>query len=93
MTLTSNRIAGSPLEPRSYVADYSPPTDQCTLWATTQVPHMLRRWICRYALFIPEHKLRVHLSGCRRRVWPKGQFFASRFSTVVWMARELKTSG
>ena len=40
MTLTSNRVAGSPLEPRSYVADYSPQNDQCTLWATTQVPHM-----------------------------------------------------
>ena len=59
LTLDSNRLAGNPLEPRCYLASYEPETDHCTLWATTQVPHMLRRWICKYALNIPEHKLRV----------------------------------
>jgi carbon-monoxide dehydrogenase large subunit len=89
MTLTSNRVAGSPLEPRSYVADYSPETDQCTLWATTQVPHMLRRWICKYALFIPEHKLRVISPDVGGGFGQKVNFCVE-ISTVVWMARELK---
>jgi aerobic carbon-monoxide dehydrogenase large subunit len=89
MTLTSNRVAGSPLEPRSYVADYSPQTDQCTLWATTQVPHMLRRWICKYALFIPEHKLRVISPDVGGGFGQKVNFCVE-ISTVVWMARELK---
>ena len=88
MTLTSNRVAGSPLEPRSYVADYSPQTDQCTLWATTQVPHMLRRWICKYALFIPEHKLRVISPDVGGGFGQKVNFCVE-ISTVVWMAREL----
>ena len=89
MTLTSNRLAGSPLEPRSYVADYSPQTDQCTLWATTQVPHMLRRWICKYALFISEHKLRVISPDVGGGFGQKVNFCVE-ISTVVWMARELK---
>jgi carbon-monoxide dehydrogenase large subunit len=89
MTLTSNRVAGSPLEPRSYVADYSPQTGQCTLWATTQVPHMLRRWICKYALFIPEHKLRVISPDVGGGFGQKVNFCVE-ISTVVWMARELE---
>jgi carbon-monoxide dehydrogenase large subunit len=89
MTLTSNRVAGSPLEPRSYVADYSAQNDHCTLWATTQVPHMLRHWICKYALFIPEHKLRVISPDVGGGFGQKVNFCVE-ISTVVWMARELK---
>jgi carbon-monoxide dehydrogenase large subunit len=89
MTLTSNRVAGAPLEPRSYLAEYSAQTNHCTLWATTQVPHMLRRWICKYALFIPEHKLRVVSPDVGGGFGQKVNFCVE-VSTVVWMARELK---
>lgn len=89
MTLTSNRVAGAPLEPRSYLAEYSAETNHCTLWATTQVPHMLRRWICKYALFIPEHKLRVVSPDVGGGFGQKVNFCVE-VSTVVWMARELK---
>ncbi len=88
MTLTSNRIAGNPLEPRCYLADYSPQTGHCTLWATTQVPHMLRRWICKYTLFIPEHKLRVVAPDVGGGFGNKVNFH-TEVSTVVWMSREL----
>lgn len=89
MTLVSNRIAGNPIEPRCYIADYSAQTDRCTLWATTQVPHMLRRWICNYALFIPEHKLRVIAPDVGGGFGNKVNFH-TEVSTVVWMSRELK---
>jgi carbon-monoxide dehydrogenase large subunit len=89
MTLTSNRVAGNPMEPRCYLADYSPQSDRCTLWATTQVPHMLRRWICRYTLFIPEHKLRVVAPDVGGGFGNKVNFH-TEVSTVVWMSRELK---
>jgi aerobic carbon-monoxide dehydrogenase large subunit len=89
LTLVSNRVAGSPLEPRAYVADYETRRDHCTLWATTQVPHMLRRWICKYALFIPEHKLRVVSPDVGGGFGQKVNFCVE-ISTIVWMARELK---
>jgi carbon-monoxide dehydrogenase large subunit len=59
MVLDSNRVAGSPMEPRSYVADHDPDRGELTLWATTQTPHYLKRWLANYTLFIPEHRIRV----------------------------------
>ncbi|HEY2186049.1 MAG TPA: xanthine dehydrogenase family protein molybdopterin-binding subunit [Xanthobacteraceae bacterium] len=88
LTLESNRIAGNPLEPRSYLASCESETDRCTLWATTQVPHMLRRWICKYTLNIPEHKLRVIAPDVGGGFGNKVNFHVE-VSTVVWMAREL----
>jgi carbon-monoxide dehydrogenase large subunit len=88
LTLDSNRLAGNPLEPRCYLASYEPETDHCTLWATTQVPHMLRRWICKYALNIPEHKLRVIAPDVGGGFGNKVNFHVE-VSTIVWMSREL----
>ena len=89
LTLVSNRVAGNPMEPRSYVADYDPDTDRSTLWATTQVPHFLRRWICKYTLGIPEHKLRVIAPDVGGGFGVKAPFTVE-VSTIVWMARSLR---
>ncbi|MEC7488190.1 MAG: xanthine dehydrogenase family protein molybdopterin-binding subunit [Pseudomonadota bacterium] len=59
MTLPSNRVAGSPMEPRSYLCDFNPDNDQYTFYATCQTPHYLRRWLAVHTLFVPEHKIRV----------------------------------
>ena len=86
LTLVSNRVAGNPLEPRSYLCQWSAKDDGGTLWATTQVPHMLRRWICKYALHIPEHRLRVIAPDVGGGFGQKVNF-TPEVSTVVWMAR------
>lgn len=54
-----NRVTGCPMEPRVYLGSYDPADDRYTLWASTQVPHITRRWLAEDSLFIPEHKLRV----------------------------------
>lgn len=59
MTLPSNRVAGSPMEPRCYLCDFDPTTERYTFYATTQTPHYLKRWLAVYTLFVPEHKIRV----------------------------------
>ena len=59
MTLPSNRVAGSPMEPRSYLCDFDIATERYTLYATTQTPHYLRRWLSNYTLFVPENNIRV----------------------------------
>ena len=59
MTLDSQRVAGSPLEPRAYVSEYDPDSGEITLWATSQTPHYFKRWLANYTLFVPEHKIRV----------------------------------
>ena len=59
MTLPSNRLAGSPMEPRCYLCDFDATTERYTFYATTQTPHYLKRWLAVYTLFVPEHKIRV----------------------------------
>ena len=89
LTLVSSRIMGSPLEPHSFVARHDAASDETTLWATNQMPHMLRQWICQQTLHIPEHKLRVIAPDVGGSFGAKGSFLPE-VSTVVWMARLLR---
>jgi aerobic carbon-monoxide dehydrogenase large subunit len=57
-TFTSGRQAAVPLEPRGAVAAFDPATGRVTLFASTQMPHLLRTGIAD-ALGIPESELRV----------------------------------
>ncbi|MDX3905966.1 MAG: xanthine dehydrogenase family protein molybdopterin-binding subunit [Pigmentiphaga sp.] len=86
LVLPSNRLAPSPIEPRSYVCSYDAADDRYTLWAPTQQPHYLRRWLAVYALFIPEHKLQVISPAVGGSFGIKGNF-PVEVSTVVWASR------
>ena len=59
MTLVSNRLAGSPLETRAVLSQFDAASGRYTVWATSQTPHYMRRWLAKYLLFEPEHKIRV----------------------------------
>ncbi len=52
------RLIPSAMEPRAAVAQYNPATEELTLWATTQNPH-IHRLLMSGILGIPEHRLRV----------------------------------
>jgi aerobic carbon-monoxide dehydrogenase large subunit len=86
LKLQNNRLAASPLEPRAYLCDYDPAVDRYTLYATSQQPHYLRRWLSVYTLHIPEHKIRVVSPDVGGGFGVKG-FFAVEVSTVVWAAK------
>ncbi len=88
LDLVSNRVLGSPMEPHSFVARHDAALDETTLWATTQMPHMLKQWLCQHTLFIPETKLRVVAPDVGGSFGAKGGFMPE-VSTIVWMAREL----
>ncbi len=57
-TFFTNRQSGNPLEPRGLVAYFEPRTEQLTVWASTQVPHLMRTALAEF-LRLPEHRLRV----------------------------------
>lgn len=59
MTLDSNRVAGNPLEPRVFLAQYEEESGHYTVWCTSQIPHYFRRWLAKYLLHESEHKIRV----------------------------------
>ncbi len=87
--LKNSRLAANPMEPRAYLCDYDAATDRYLLYATTQQPHYLRRWLSIYTLHIPESKMRVVSPDVGGGFGVKG-FFATEVSTVVWAARLLR---
>jgi aerobic carbon-monoxide dehydrogenase large subunit len=87
--LRNSRLAANPLEPRAYLCDYDAAADRTTLYATSQQPHYLRRWLSLYTLHIPEHKIRVVSPDVGGGFGVKGNF-AVEVSTVVWAAQLLR---
>src|SRR6266446_4552674 len=88
LRLTNSRLAANPMEPRAYLCDYDAAADRYTLYATSQQPHYLRRWLSIYTLHVPEHKIRVISPDVGGGFGVKG-FFATEVSTVVWAAQIL----
>jgi carbon-monoxide dehydrogenase large subunit len=86
--LENTRLSANPLEPRAYLCDYDAAADRYTLYATSQQPHYLRRWLSVYTLGIPEHKMRVISPDVGGGFGAKG-LFATEVSTVVWAAKLL----
>src|SRR5215470_17306323 len=89
LTLMNSRLAANPLEPRAYLCDYDAASDRYTLYATSQQPHYLRRWLSLYTLHIPEHRLRVISPDVGGGFGAMG-IFAVEVSTVVWAAGILR---
>ncbi len=86
LTLPSQRLAASPIEPRSYACRYDAYDERYTLYASMQMPHFLRRWLAVYALFIPEHKLQVICPDVGGGFGSKGNF-SPEVATIVWASK------
>ncbi len=86
--LHNSRLAANPLESRAYLCEYDAAADRYTLYATTQQPHYLRRWLSLYTLHIPEHKIRVVSPDVGGGFGVKGNF-AVEVSTIAWAAQLL----
>jgi carbon-monoxide dehydrogenase large subunit len=89
LDLHNSRLAANPLEPRAYLCEYDAASDRYTLYATTQQPHYLRRWLSVYTLHIPEHKIRVVSPDVGGGFGVKGNF-AVEVSTIAWAAQILR---
>ena len=89
LQLHNSRLAANPLEPRAYLCEYDAAADRYTLYATTQQPHYLRRWLSVYTLHIPEHKIRVISPDVGGGFGVKGNF-AVEVSTIAWAAQVLR---
>src|SRR5580700_7095061 len=87
--LRNSRLSANPIEPRAYLCDYDTAADRYTVYATSQQPHYLRRWLSVYTLHIPEHKVRVISPDVGGGFGVKGNF-AVEVSTIVWAAQLLK---
>jgi carbon-monoxide dehydrogenase large subunit len=53
------RLNGNALETRGSIGEYDPVDDRYTLYANTQLPHILRSELCRMVFGIPDSQMRV----------------------------------
>jgi carbon-monoxide dehydrogenase large subunit len=58
LTLTIGRAGGQPMETRGLVAEYNAVAGLLTVWASSQVPHQVRQFICDL-LDLEPHRVRV----------------------------------
>jgi CO/xanthine dehydrogenase Mo-binding subunit len=94
LTLQIGRAGGQPMETRGLVAEYSAMAGLLTVWASTQVPHQVRQFICDL-LDLPPHRVRVLAPdvgggfGAKLIVYPEDvliPFLALRFGRPVrWL--------
>lgn len=59
LELVNQRLIPTAMEPRATVAQWSAPTEEMTVWTTSQNPHPIRLLLSAFTLGIPEHQLRV----------------------------------
>jgi len=56
--MVNQRLIPNPMEPRGVLANYDPGQETLTVWASTQVPNLLRTLLSTIVR-LPEHKIRV----------------------------------
>src|SRR5215217_2769983 len=55
----NQRLIPTAMEPRGSIGNYDPSTEEYTLWATSQAPHVHKLVVAAFVLSIPEQKIRV----------------------------------
>lgn len=55
----NQRLIPTAMEPRGSVGQYDPGTEEYTLWATSQAPHVHKLLVAAFILGVPEQKVRV----------------------------------
>ena len=83
-----NRLVGNPMEPRAAIAEFHPETGHCTLWSTSQFPHVVRLLMGLFVLNIPQQKLRVIAPDVGGGFGVK-QFHYAEEAVVTWACRKV----
>jgi aerobic carbon-monoxide dehydrogenase large subunit len=58
-SIFNQRLIPTAMEPRGSIGNYDPSTEEYTLWATSQAPHVHKLVVAAFVLGIPEQKIRV----------------------------------
>ncbi len=88
LELVNQRLVANAMEPRCYLAEYEPASQQYTLYTTSQNPHVIRLLMGAYVLAIPEHKLRVVAPDVGGGFGSKIYHYAEE-AIVTWASRKL----
>ena len=86
LVMRNTRVTGSPMEPRACVGEYDSRRESYTLYASTQFPHAISRWLAEETLRISMRKVRVVAPDVGGGFGTKGYLYME-YAVVLWAAR------
>lgn len=89
LDIRSPRITGNPIEPRTYVGSHNRRHDRYTLWATTQLPHNIRKILAQYTFGCSLSKVRVVSPDMGGGFGTKGYYYPE-MPVVLYAAKLLQ---
>src|ERR671913_1503109 len=89
LDLVNNRLVPNPIEPRSAIGEYDAGDEACTLYTTSQNPHVARLVLSAFIGVAPEHKLRVIAPDVGGGFGSKIFIYAEE-TVCVWAAKKVK---
>ncbi len=90
LDLTCHRQSATPIETRGAVARYDMEAEKVTLYASTQMPHVLRTAICDL-LNMQEADLRV-VAPAVGGAFGQKMCLPAEYAVIVWLSRHLRRS-
>lgn len=86
--LTNQRLIPTAMETRGSVGQYDAGTEEYTLWATSQAPHVHKLLVAAFILGVPEQKVRVIAPDVGGGFGSK-IFMYFDYPLVLWLAKKL----
>lgn len=84
----SQRVAGNPLEPRTYIGDYHEGEQRWTLVTSTSNPHRIRLLLAEHIFRVPAHRLHVVAGDVGGGFGTKGGLYPEEI-LVLWAAQRV----
>ena len=88
LEVVANRITANAMEPRAYLGVYDDWKDEYLLYASTQIPHLVRKWLAEDSLREPEHKIRVIAPDVGGGFGPRNTHYSEE-AAVLWASRKV----
>jgi carbon-monoxide dehydrogenase large subunit len=87
LQVIQNRITANAMEPRAYLGEFDEGRDEYVLHASTQIPHLIRKWLAEDSLRVPEHKIRVIAPDVGGGFGPRNTHYSEE-AAVLWAAKK-----
>jgi carbon-monoxide dehydrogenase large subunit len=87
-SIFNQRLIPTAMEPRGSIGRYDPGTDEYTLWATSQAPHVHKLLVAAFVLGVPEQKVRAIAPDVGGGFGSK-IFLYFDMPLVLWLSKQL----
>jgi aerobic carbon-monoxide dehydrogenase large subunit len=88
LDVVQNRITANAMEPRAYIGSYDAGRDEYLLYASTQIPHLIRTWLAEESLREPEHKIQVIAPDVGGGFGPRNTHYSEE-AAVLWASKKV----